>query len=84
MQGKSVAMTLIVKVPYFSNFKDLKQGTELIMEQAEVHKQQGTKKPATWKDESTAKRKKEDQERKKEASRQQSSAPRAASAVTEI
>ena len=87
VQGKSVAMTLLVKVPYLTNVKNIKKGTELIMEQAEVRKQ-STRKAPTWKDESNAKRRKEDQERKKEQSKrmaqQTSKGTRAASAVTEI
>jgi hypothetical protein len=87
VQGQSVAMTLLVKIPVITNLKTMNEGTELIMEQAEVQKQV-TRKASTWKDESQAKRRKETQERKKERSnrmaKQTSDGTRVASAVTEI
>ena len=87
VQTHSVAMTIIVQIPVFTNSKILTKGTELIMEQAEVQKQV-TKRGDTWKEESNAKRRKEEQGRKKEqdqrVAKQKSKGARTASVVTEI
>ena len=92
--NQSVAMTLVVQVPFITNQGIMERGTELIMEQPEVKKE--VKRRSTWKEASKAKLSKLEAEKKKAANggrgdttnqqgkQKPSGAPRGAPSVTEI
>ena len=94
VQNQSVAMTLVVQVPFITNAVVMERGTELIMEQPEAKKE--AKRRPTWKDESKAKTAKLEKQKEKVAKevpgkttnqqgkQKPSGAPRGAPSVTEI
>ena len=94
VQNQSVAMTLVVQVPFITNAVVMERGTELIMEQPEVKKEE--KRKSTWKEASKAKLSKLEAEKKKAANggrgdttnqqgkQKPSGAPRGAPSVTEV
>ena len=94
VQNQSAAMTLVVQVPFITNLGIMGRGTELIMEQPEVKKEE--KRKSTWKEESKAKLVKLEKQKEKAAKEElgntmnqqgkqkPSGAPRGAPTVTEI